>query len=63
MRRALAGHPGVHDVAVKGEGDVVDVTYVPAETSVTLLCRQLMETVVLPGVRNLLGSEPSFPMA
>jgi hypothetical protein len=61
VRRALAGHPGIYDVTVKGEGDVVDVTYAPAETSVVLLCRQVMDTVVLPGVRNFLGRFSSPP--
>lgn len=55
MRRALVGHPGICDVAIKGEGDVVDVTYTPAETSVAALCRRIMDTVVLPEVRNFLG--------
>ena len=55
MRRALAGHPGIHDVTIKGEGDVVEVTYDPAATSVAILCRQVMDTVVLPGVRKFLG--------
>ena len=55
VRRALAGHPGIHDVTIKGEGDVVDVTYDPATTSVVILCQLIMDTVVLPGVRNFLG--------
>jgi hypothetical protein len=55
VRRALAGHPGIRDVTVKGEGDLVEVTYAAAETSVAILCRQVMDTVVLPRVRNFLG--------
>ena len=55
VRRALAGHPGIHDVTIKGAGDIVDVTYDPAATSVAILCQQVMDTVVLPGVRNFLG--------
>jgi hypothetical protein len=55
VRRALAGLPGIRDVTVKGEGDLVEVTYAAAETSVAILCRQVMDTVVLPGVRKFLG--------
>jgi len=55
VRRALAGHPGIHDVTIKGEGDLVQVTYAPAETSLALLCQRVMDTVVLPGVRSFLG--------
>ena len=55
MRRALAGHPGIRDVALKEEGELVEVTYDPAATSVAILCQQVMDTVVLPGVRNFLG--------
>jgi hypothetical protein len=61
VRRALAGHPGICDVAIKEEGDVVDVTYTPTETSVAALCRRVMGTVVLPGVRNFLGRFSSPP--
>jgi hypothetical protein len=61
VRRALAGHPGICDVTVKQEGDLVEVTYAPAETSVASLCRQVMDTVVLPGVRNFLGRFSSPP--
>jgi hypothetical protein len=55
VRRALAGHPGIRDVTITGEGDWVEVTYAPAETSLAMLCQQVMDTVVLPGVRSLLG--------
>ena len=55
MRRALAGHPGIRDVTVKGEGDLVDVTYTPADLSIADLCQRVMDTVLLPGVRNVLG--------
>jgi hypothetical protein len=55
VRRALAGHPGVRDVAITGEGDLVAVIYAPAETSLAMLCQQVMDTVVLPGVRSFLG--------
>jgi hypothetical protein len=55
VRRALAGHPGIRDVTVKGEGDLVEVTYDPTATSGAILCRQVMETVLLRGVRNFLG--------
>lgn len=55
MRRALAGHPGIRDVTVKGEGDLVEITYTPAATSVAILCQQVMDTVLLRGVRNFLG--------
>ncbi|HEX9868932.1 MAG TPA: hypothetical protein VGC99_10120 [Candidatus Tectomicrobia bacterium] len=55
MRRALVGHPGIRDVALKEEGELVEVTYDPAATSVAILCQQVMDTVVLPGVRNFLG--------
>jgi hypothetical protein len=61
VRRALAGHPGIRDVTVKGEGELVDVTYTPAETSVAVLCQRVMDTVVLPGVRNFLGRLSSPP--
>ena len=40
---------------------MVDVTYTPAETSVAALCRRVMDTVVLPGVRNFLGRSSSPP--
>ena len=53
VRRALAGHPGIRDVTITGEGDLVEVTYAPAETSLALLCQQVMNTVVLPGVRRM----------
>ena len=33
----------------------MEVTYAAAETSVAILCRQVMDTVVLPGVRKFLG--------
>jgi hypothetical protein len=55
VRRALAGHPGIRDVTIMGEGDVVEVIYAPAEISLAMLCQQVMDTVVLPGVRRLLG--------
>jgi hypothetical protein len=55
VRRALAGHPGIRDVTSTGEGDLVEVTYAPAETSLAMLCQQVMDTVVLPGVRSFLG--------
>ena len=55
MRRALAGHPGICDVTITGEGDLIEVTYAPTEISLAMLCRQVMDTVVLPGVRSLLG--------
>jgi hypothetical protein len=55
VHRALAGHPGIRNVTIQGEGDLVDVTYAPAEISIAILRRQVMDTVVLPGVRNLLG--------
>jgi hypothetical protein len=61
VRRALEGLPGIREIAIKGEGDLVEVTYAPAETSVTVLCRQVMDTVVLPGVRNFLGRSSSPP--
>jgi hypothetical protein len=61
VRRALAGYPGIRDVTIKGEGDLVDVTYAPAETSIAVLCRQVMDTVVLPGVRDFLGRFSSPP--
>jgi hypothetical protein len=61
VRRALAGHPGIREITIKGEGDLVDVTYAPAETSTATLCRQVMDTVVLPGVRRLLGRSSSPP--
>jgi hypothetical protein len=61
VRRALVGHLGIREITIKGEGDLVDVTYAPAETSLATLCRQVMATVVLPGVRSFLGrfSSPS----
>jgi hypothetical protein len=55
VRRALAGHPGIRDVTITGEGDVVEVIYAPVETSLAMLCQQVMDTVVLPGVRSFLG--------
>ena len=55
MRRALAGHPGIRDVTITGEGDLVEVTYAPAETSLAMLCQQIMDTVALPEVRSVLG--------
>ena len=55
VRRAPAGHPGIRDVTMAGEGDLVEVTYAPAETSLAMLYQQVMDTVVLPGVRRLLG--------
>ena len=55
MRRALAGRPGIREVTIAGEGDLIEVTYAPAEISLAMLCRQVMDTVVLPGVRGLLG--------
>ena len=55
MRRALAGHLGIRDVTITGEGDLVEVIYAPAETSLAMLCQQVMDTVVLPGVRSFLG--------
>jgi copper chaperone CopZ len=61
VRRALAGHPGIRDVTITGESDTVDVVYVAAETSAAVLCRQVMATVVLPGVRNFLGGFSSPP--
>jgi hypothetical protein len=61
VRRALAGHPGIREITIKGEGDLVDVTYAPAETSLATLCRQVMDTVVLPGVRHFLGRFSSPP--
>jgi len=61
VRRALAGHPGVRHVAAAGEGDLVDVVYAPAETSPADLCQRVMDTVLLPGVRKLLGRPPSPP--
>jgi hypothetical protein len=61
VRRALAGHRGIREITIKEEGDLVDVTYAPAETSLATLCRQVMDTVVLPGVRNFLGRVSSPP--
>lgn len=61
MRRALAGHPGVRNVAAEGEGDLIDVVYAPAETSLAGLCQRVMGTVLLPGMRKLLGRPPSPP--
>jgi hypothetical protein len=61
VRRALAGHPGIRDVTITGEGDTVAVVYAAAETSAAVLCRQVMATVVLPGVRNFLGRVASQP--
>ena len=55
MRRALAGHPGIRDVTIMEEGDLVEVIYAAAETSLATLCQQVMDTVVLPGVRSFLG--------
>jgi hypothetical protein len=55
VRRALAGHPGVRDVTIAGEGDLVEVLYAPDETSLAMLCQQVMDAVVLPGVRRFLG--------
>jgi hypothetical protein len=55
VRRALAGHPGIRDVTITGEGDLVEVLYAPDETSLAMLCQQVMDTVVLPGVRRFLG--------
>jgi hypothetical protein len=55
VRRALAGHPGIREVTIRGEGDLVEVTYVPAETSLAMLRQQVLDTVVLPGVRSWLG--------
>jgi hypothetical protein len=34
---------------------VVEVIYAPVETSLAMLCQQVMDTVVLPGVRSFLG--------
>jgi hypothetical protein len=61
VRRALAGHPGIRQITIEGEGDLVDVTYAPAETSIATLCRQVMDAVVLPGVRDFLGRFSSPP--
>jgi hypothetical protein len=61
VRRALAGHPGIREITIRGEGDLAEVTYAPTETSVATLCRQVMDTVVLPGVRNFLGRFSSPP--
>jgi len=55
VRRALAGHLGIRDVTITGKGNLVEVTYAPAETSLATLCQQVMDTVVLPGVRSVLG--------
>jgi hypothetical protein len=55
VRRALAGHPGIRDVTITGEGDLVEVIYAPTETSLAMLCQQVMDTVVLPEVRSFLG--------
>jgi hypothetical protein len=55
VRRALAGHPGIREVTTMEASDLVEVTYAPAETSLAMLCQQVMETVVLPGVRSWLG--------
>jgi hypothetical protein len=55
VRRALAGHLGIRDITITGEGDLVEVIYAPAETSLAMLCQQVMDTVVLPGVRSFLG--------
>ena len=55
VRRALAGHPGIRDVTIDGEGGMLKVTYAPCETSLAKLCQQVMDTVVLPGVRSFLG--------
>jgi hypothetical protein len=55
VRRALAGLEGVRDLTVNGEGDLVEVSYAPAETSVKALCQQVMDTVVLPAVRSWEG--------
>jgi hypothetical protein len=55
VRRALAGHPSIRDVTITGEGDLVEVTYAPAETSLAALRQQILDTVVLPGVRSWLG--------
>jgi hypothetical protein len=30
VRRALAGHPGIREVTITGEGDLVEVIYAPA---------------------------------
>jgi hypothetical protein len=49
------GHPGIRDVTTTGEGDLVEVTYAPAETSLAMLCQQVLDTVALPGVRSVLG--------
>ena len=59
VRRALAGHPGIRDVTITGEGDLVEVIYAPAETSLAMLCQQVMDTVILPGVRSFLGRSSS----
>jgi len=55
VRRALAGHPGIRDVTIMAEGDLVEVIYTPAATFLAILCQQVMDTVVLPGVRSFLG--------
>jgi hypothetical protein len=55
VRRALAGHPGIRNVTITGEDDLIEVTYAPDETSLAMLCQQVMDTVVLPGVRSFLG--------
>ena len=55
VRRALEGLPGVRDLTTKEEGDLIEMTYLPAEISVADLCQRVMDTVVLPGVRNVLG--------
>ena len=40
---------------VPGRAIVLEVTYAPSETSLAKLCQQVMDTVVLPGVRSFLG--------
>jgi hypothetical protein len=55
VRQALAGHPGIRDITIIGEGDLVAVIYAPPETSFAMQCQQVMDTVVLPGVRSFLG--------
>jgi hypothetical protein len=61
VRRALAGHPGIREVTVKGAGELVDVTYAAADLSLADLRRLVMDTVLLPSLRNFLGRPSSSP--
>ena len=54
-RAPCPGRASGDPMSITGEGDLVEVIYAPAETSLAMLRQQVMNTVVLPGMRRLLG--------